>query len=496
MTGSATVLPSPEAARSHPALWAIYASEGSWQPFAWLKWLGEQIQDFLDGPDRFLAVSVPPGHGKSEFLSKYFPTWFIGANPGGRVIQASYAASLTLEWSKVSKELLSIHGHEVFGVEVSATAASEAWDAYRWDPKTKRSKRSGYLRAVGRGGACTGKRADLAIGDDLLKDDEEASSPTIRQKVWSWLMKVFLTRLTKSGKALLIGTRWHHDDHFGRIEDAQKAGRLLEWKVIRLPAIAEKNDPMGRKEGEALCPELFPIEELLRIKARDGHTFEALYQGRPTPEGGAIYKKSTFRYFRDFGETIDGPGGKPVAKDDLVMFGVGDLAVEEDERADYSALGTFGADLRRGNLYWFDNSREKMDGPALLSALKRQSRDGRIPLWVEKTAFHLHLIQIAISKGTPIRMLEADRDKVARAHPAAALLEAGRFFFLDGAPWLPEAEAELLRFPAGKDDVADVVAYAVRVFNEMLQAGPSTEVDDGGDQWGGGWWTGSRGRWS
>ena len=99
-------LPTPEAARAHPALWAIYASEGQWHAFAWLRWLCDQVQAFLTGPDRFLAVSVPPGHGKSEFLSKFFPTWFLGTNPGARVIQASYAASLTLEWSKVSKETL------------------------------------------------------------------------------------------------------------------------------------------------------------------------------------------------------------------------------------------------------------------------------------------------------------------------------------------------------------------------------------------------------
>jgi hypothetical protein len=179
-------LPSPEAARAHPLLWGIYASEGQWTPFAWLQWLCAEIMAFWDGPDRFLAVSAPPGHGKSEFLSKILPTYFIGTRPGARIIQTSYAASLTLEWSKVSKEILATHGNEVFGIEVNPRAASEAWDAYRWDPVAKRSKRSGYLRAVGRGGPITGKRAELLILDDIIKDDEEAQSAAIRDKAWRW----------------------------------------------------------------------------------------------------------------------------------------------------------------------------------------------------------------------------------------------------------------------------------------------------------------------
>jgi hypothetical protein len=48
---------------------------------------------------------------------------------------------------------------------------------------------------------------------------------------------------------------------FGDVVD--EAGRILagadaaEWTVLSLPALAEPNDPLGRMEGEALCPERF-----------------------------------------------------------------------------------------------------------------------------------------------------------------------------------------------------------------------------------------------
>jgi hypothetical protein len=43
-------------------------------------------------------------------------------------------------------------------------------------------------------------------------------------------------------------------------------------------------------------------------------------------------------------------------------------------------------------------------------------------------------------------------------------MQHGRVFFLEDAPWLPQAEQELLRFPAGAhDDVVDALAWAVRL---------------------------------
>lgn len=462
-------LPPPGAAKLHPALWGMYASEGAWIPFPWLKWLCEEIIGFLKGPERFLAVSAPPGHGKSELLSKYLPTWFLGFYPGARVIQASYAASLTLEWAKISKELLALHGNEVFGVEVNQRASSEAWDVFRWHEEERRSKRSGYLRAVGRGGPVTGKRAELLILDDIIKDDKEAQSAAIREAAWNWFVKVALTRLTKTGKALVVMTRWHHDDLIGRLEDRKARGLDKDgWRIIRLPAIAEAGDPMGRAPGEPLCPELFPLDELLRVKARDGRAWEALYQGRPTPLGGAIFKRETFRYAKVYGGHVACDDGRPVPLEDLARFSVADLAVSERDHADFSAFWECGVHRQTGRLFLLNLVRERMSGPEILATFHRLSHEGTRVVFVERTAYALHLCQVAASQGVPVRELVADRDKVARAQPAVAAFEAGRVWFREGADWIPTVESELLQFPASShDDIADVTSYAVRVANSL-----------------------------
>lgn len=137
--------------------------------------------------------------------------------------------------------------------------------------------RGGFYATSVLGGA-TGMSADLLIIDDPIKNAEEAMSPTIKEKVWNEWLLTFKPRLQKGGSVVVIMTRWQTDD---------LAGRLLQrssfpWEEIRLPAIAYdipngQTDAIGRHNGDALCPELHDINELLGNKHDMGsHRFQAL----------------------------------------------------------------------------------------------------------------------------------------------------------------------------------------------------------------------------
>jgi hypothetical protein len=95
---------------------------------------------------------------------------------------------------------------------------------------------------------------------------------------------------------VLVMTRWHEDD---------LAGRLLregsdEWTMLELPALAEADDPLGREPGDALCPSLgFDRAWLRDTRAELGsYWFAALYQQRPRPAAGLLFKRADFRYWR------------------------------------------------------------------------------------------------------------------------------------------------------------------------------------------------------
>src|SRR5205085_11262882 len=125
-------------------------------------------------------------------------------------------------------------------------------------------------------------------------------SLTQRQKADDWYRAVARTRLEPGGVIILIMTRWHERDLAGVLQDEQDKGGE-QWTVLRLPALAEPDDPLGRAVGTALWPERFNEEALAKAQATLGsYWFHALYQQAPRPpEGMGKFRRSWFKVADD-----------------------------------------------------------------------------------------------------------------------------------------------------------------------------------------------------
>jgi hypothetical protein len=157
-----------------PAALAHLASNRKWHPARHLRVLDRKLLDVARGRCPRLMVMMPPRHGKSTLTSETFPAWFLGRFPHKRVILTSYEADFAASWGRKARDLLDEWGPSVFGVRVRATSSA----ANRWDL----DGHAGGMQTAGMGGAITGKGADLLVIDDPVKNDEEARSPTVRQK--------------------------------------------------------------------------------------------------------------------------------------------------------------------------------------------------------------------------------------------------------------------------------------------------------------------------
>ncbi|NBW17550.1 MAG: terminase, partial [Caulobacteraceae bacterium] len=149
----------------------------------------------------------------------------------------------------------------------------------------------GGLVARGVGTPPTGFGFDLILIDDPIKKREEAESEVYREKLWDWYTDDLYTRLEPGGAIILTLTRWHYDDLAARAIASEPS----RWTILRLPAIAEDDDPIGRLPGQALWPARFNESDLQRIRdvqaATGGaYSFESLYQQNPTPREGAFFK--------------------------------------------------------------------------------------------------------------------------------------------------------------------------------------------------------------
>lgn len=455
-------------AASSPAGWAWYASRGTWVLARHLELIARAVIRCLTTGGRLL-IECPPRHGKSEFVSRYLPGWFAGAFPGKRVVVASYSDVLPRRNGRHARADFSEHGPTVFGASVrDDTSAAQEWAT---------TKGSEFL-GVGVGGGLTGRGADLLVLDDLQKDAEAAQSEVQREGVWDWLEQVALIRLEPGAAVVAITTRWHEDDVHGRLLERQP-GR---WTRIRLPAMAEEGDPMGRKPGEALWPERYPVEALDDIRSgMSSRAWSALFQQSPSPAGGDVWHAEWWSESR---YDIDALGryviaGHPVPLSSMRRFCVVDLATSTKTSADYTVVSTFGL-APQGRLVWLGCLRKRMEGPDVLPAIQGElSRWGGSLAYIEDSGFQLSTIQDARRRGMPVRTwgrkLDAghrvEGDKVALAYSATPYVEQGKVWLPRALPWVAQAEAELLAFPNGAhDDVADTFAVGVRIGMGLVRA--------------------------
>lgn len=455
-----------------PAEFARVISEHDaepWQPYRHLMYVNDHLLRLVDPEDPLdrLLVTLPFRHGKSLFGSTYFPAWYLNRYPEKRIILSSYADEFAERWGGDVRQLIEQNPHQL-SIHISKSSAAKN----RWDVDGHR----GGMKTAGVGGQLTGWGAHLFIIDDPVKDADEAHSLIQRDNKWRWWNTVAQSRLEPGGVVLCIGTRYHEDDFIGRLLSEQgtsdKGGR---WTHINLPALAEDHDTLGRKPGQALCPERYNENALAMI--RNDITPSAWlsgYQQRPTPEGGGRFKREDFRYWTpNESETPcyvlqDEHDNILVPKADCGRFVTIDTALSLKTSADYTVAGIWDIAgwLEPQRLILVDLLRVRMEGADHLHWLQ-DIKAKYAPTWIgiEDVSLSMTLISQAQRLGLPIRRLKPEKDKYGRSESAVVALQNHRVYFPRKADWYGDFEHELLSFPASThDDQVDVFSYAAREF--------------------------------
>lgn len=241
-----------------------------------------------------LMVLMPPGSAKSTYASILFPAWWFTQHPASSVVLVSHTADLAHHFGRQVRDLVAEHSVRL-GYELSADSRSSG----RWQTSS-----NGQYYSVGVRGPLAGRRADLAIIDDPIKSYAEADSATFREHLWNWYRADLLTRLRPGGRVVIVMTRWHEDDLSGRL----LARHASDWRVVRLPAFAELDDPLGRQIGDALWPEWEDIAALNRKRETVGErTWAALFQQAPRPPSGSMFRTSNIEILETPLGSSEGP---------------------------------------------------------------------------------------------------------------------------------------------------------------------------------------------
>lgn len=466
-----SLLAEHQAGRLSPASLALRMGRGQWQMAPHLKLLNDALLDVAAGACDRLAVFMPPRHGKSEFLSRWAPAWYLGTYPERRVIQCGYGDEFATSWGRKIRDAIdAAHAEGVFPHRVRRDLrAADNWEI---------EGHSGGLIAAGIGGAITGRGANLLIVDDPIKSRAEADSPTFRKRLWDWYTNDAYTRLEPGGAVILIQTRWHHDDLAGRLLEQMERGDGDRWRVINLPAIAEDGDLLGRKPGEALWPERYSVERLERVKRVIGAwSFAALFQQGPVPREGGFFKADWFRYVEE----------APPRSQWLRFVRYWDLAGTEGG-GDWTA-GCLMALAADGYLYVVD-MRHKQLSPhgveRLVVATAQQDGPG-VPIVIEQDPGQAgamqvdHYRRLRELQGYAVWGNPASGPKQVRAVPVASRLEGG-IVRLVRASWNAELVDELCGYDPDdrnpQDDQMDTLSGAYMVIAAGEEREDTLYTDD------------------
>lgn len=237
--------------------------------------------------------NVPPGSGKSTLLSLWVG-WNFAKYADCQFLYVSYSKTLATKHTEFIRRLLQLPDYmNLFDVRIKED--SRAKDSFQ-------TQAGGSVKAFGAAGAITGQDAGLpgldrfsgaVIIDDAHKPDE-VHSDVIRESVIQNYKETILQRpRAPTVPIIFIGQRLHEDDLGAYLlsgEDERK------YVPVVLPAIDAT--------GNALYPEVNPLEQLLDKKEKTPYVFASQYQQDPIPPGGAVFKEHQFIFLDEEPEII------------------------------------------------------------------------------------------------------------------------------------------------------------------------------------------------
>ena len=415
------------------------------------KLLISKLQGVADGDIKRLMFFLPPGHAKSTYASVLFPAWWIGNNPRETIILSSYSTDLSHRFGRKVRDQVSTSEYP-FNIKLSEkTKAKGEWE----------TNLGGEFFASGVGSGITGRRAKMGIIDDPIKGRADADSETIRNSTWEWYLGDFRTRLKPDNAIILIQTRWHENDLAGRILPEQydfRSGLVTArdgeiWDVVNLPAIAEDNDYLKRKIGEALWPNYITLRMLRQEEITQGpRNWASLYQQRPAPETGSFFlREHIIRY--DLGNHPS----------DLEFYGSTDFAVTS-KGGDYTELGVGGID--QGHTLWMVDWWSGQESADIwIDHMLNLSVKWNTTEWqCEKGAIEKSLKPFIEKRMEELgifvflNLYARTQDKTTMAQAIRARFAQNKVM-IPRCPWGDSLVQQLLSFPSGTyDDKVDVMA--------------------------------------
>lgn len=254
----------------------------------------QAMQELMDDNLDLLAVSMPPGVGKTT-LAIFYLTWVAGKYPEEPNLTGSHSNAFIRGVYDECLRLFDANGeylwHDVFPeLSVSNTNAKDC----RIDIGKRKRFETLEFTSIGSGNAGLYRAGRLLYCDDLVSGLEIALSKERLQKLWeTYTVDLRQRKIGDHCKELHIATRWSTADVLSRLE--QQYGDDGRARFISMPALDENDESnFDYKYGVGFTTEFYRQQRDIM----DNVSWQCLYQNQPIEREGLLYHADELqRYF-------------------------------------------------------------------------------------------------------------------------------------------------------------------------------------------------------
>lgn len=433
----------------------------------------EHLQAVDEGQIQLLDINMPPRNGKSILVSVIWPVYSWISKPFLRWIFASYSSSLSTKHSIDRRDLIRSPWFRKNWGGMVLLAADQ-------DQKTEfKNTAQGTMIATSVGGTITGKGGNRVVTDDLINPQMAESKPE-RESAIRFFRRTLRTRLDnkQTGAIVNVNQRLHNLDLSGIIKEEGGWTRLVlpaeapKRVVIKLPISGKQ---IIRKEGDILCPEREPKKILDQQKAAMGtRAYAAQYQQTPTAEEGGYFNPAWWKFYK--------PEALPEVEASARAW---DTAVKTGQANDFTA----GMLMHRCKIGFFVSPhlfKKRIQYPQLKRQIQLEAaaRPADFEVIEDSSAGASVIQDLQSDTSIPILPFIAEKDKVTRASKVSPLVEAGKVFLPESAPWVADFIENMANFPdVEHDDDVDVFVMALMQLSGKSQSGMAgMHVEYGDDE--------------
>jgi len=308
-----------------------------------------RLCSFLSTQKRFKLILMPRFTFKSCIVTIGYSLWRLAKDYNFRILIYSDALAkskgfLNSITNHITGKVAGSRFREIFG-HWEVDPKKDKWNqeqiviAYRQNAQAEPSVDTG-----GQDSSKIGFHYDLIIFDDIVSDQNVTTKAQMDKTVDCY--KKALSLLKPGGDIVIVGTRWHFGDLYGRLLAENEESGLFETFIEKA------------QEGEKLFfdnigENSLTKERLALLKKQQGsYVYSCLYQNSPVDDETAVFKTGDFSFFNARGE-------------DLYITATIDPAGEGE---DLTAISVVGTDHLM-NMYLLDLVNEKLTPSEMINKI-------------------------------------------------------------------------------------------------------------------------------